>query len=180
MGERQYVPGLGRFLEVDPVERGSDSDYDYCNGDPIGCLDLDGCAAGPYLNKCGRIKGDIIAAMRELSRRRSDLLANKEDLPWAGKDSVAGHMHQFRGWQRNLKKALSDYARNGCGKPPKGAQAWINTRTPVPRKAGRWSAELKKAARRAGWVLVGLGAIGNAAVSIVRGGYDPTGRITFA
>lgn len=42
MGARQYVPGLGRFLEVDPVEGGSANDYDYCDGDPIGCLDLDG------------------------------------------------------------------------------------------------------------------------------------------
>ncbi len=41
MGARQYVPGLGRFLEVDPVEGGSANDYDYANGDPIG-FDLDG------------------------------------------------------------------------------------------------------------------------------------------
>ena len=44
MGARQYVPGLGRFLEVDPVEGGSANDYDYVGGDPINDLDLDGLA----------------------------------------------------------------------------------------------------------------------------------------
>lgn len=42
MGARQYVPGLGRFLEVDPVEGGSANDYDYVNGDPSNQFDLNG------------------------------------------------------------------------------------------------------------------------------------------
>ena len=42
MGARPYVPGLGRFLQVDPVEGGSCSDYDYVCGDPVNNLDLDG------------------------------------------------------------------------------------------------------------------------------------------
>ena len=42
MGARPYVPGLGRFLQVDPVEGGSANDYDYCAGDPVNLFDLRG------------------------------------------------------------------------------------------------------------------------------------------
>ncbi|MEU8392358.1 LamG-like jellyroll fold domain-containing protein [Micromonospora sp. NPDC048843] len=42
MGVRLYSPGLGRFLQVDPVAGGNANDYDYCSGDPINCFDLDG------------------------------------------------------------------------------------------------------------------------------------------
>jgi RHS repeat-associated protein len=45
MGARQYHPGLGRFIEVDPVEGGNANDYSYVD-DPINGFDLDG--------RCGR------------------------------------------------------------------------------------------------------------------------------
>lgn len=42
MGVRSYVPALGRFTTVDPVEGGSANDYDYTNQDPTNTYDLDG------------------------------------------------------------------------------------------------------------------------------------------
>ena len=41
MGARVYIPVLGRFLQVDPVEDGGDNAYAYVN-DPVNEDDLDG------------------------------------------------------------------------------------------------------------------------------------------
>ena len=45
MGVRLYHPGIGRFLQVDPVAGGSANAYDYCNADPVNCTDLSGTIA---------------------------------------------------------------------------------------------------------------------------------------
>ncbi len=64
MGVRPYLPGIGRFLSVDPVEGGSANDYDYVNGDPINVLDLDGRGIGDWLKRNARniVKGAVVVA----------------------------------------------------------------------------------------------------------------------
>jgi RHS repeat-associated protein len=42
MGVRSYVPAMGRFTSVDPVEGGSANDYDYADQDPVNQTDLNG------------------------------------------------------------------------------------------------------------------------------------------
>jgi RHS repeat-associated protein len=42
MGQRVYVPQLGRFLQTDPVAGGSANDYDYVNQDPLNQTDSAG------------------------------------------------------------------------------------------------------------------------------------------
>lgn len=52
MGARQYLPLLGRFLELDPEEGGSCNDYEYVCGDPINKFDLGG------ESHCKKLHGD--------------------------------------------------------------------------------------------------------------------------
>ncbi|WP_229758598.1 DNRLRE domain-containing protein [Peterkaempfera bronchialis] len=42
MGMRLYDPSTGRFLQTDPVYGGNDNSYEYCRGNPVSCMDLDG------------------------------------------------------------------------------------------------------------------------------------------
>ena len=50
LGARVYLPTVGRFLQVDPIEGASANAYDYSNQDPVNKVDLDG--RSPIDNGC--------------------------------------------------------------------------------------------------------------------------------
>ncbi|KAA0232138.1 MAG: hypothetical protein EDR02_18555, partial [Actinobacteria bacterium] len=76
MGARQYVPALGRFIEVDPVEQGSANDYDYTSGSPTVGVDLDGT------RKCSRAELLDAKRMAGISYRQSGWSCNAYTSPW--------------------------------------------------------------------------------------------------
>src|SRR6266568_1440705 len=76
MCARQYVPGLGRFLEVDPVEDGSANDYDYVGGDPVNRFDLNGDCWQLWQKRCrghGSLVRRIVDANKGAVRARQGM-----------------------------------------------------------------------------------------------------------
>lgn len=137
MGARQYVPGLGRFLEVDPVEGGSSNDYDYVDGDPVNACDLDGHRSNGLktFQRCMALWVKIRSQQRNIKKRANDFFINKRNERLGDKQNL-GHQNAFRDAQRGLRKALEEYASKNCGGKgfgPNPPDAWRDATRAVPR-----------------------------------------------
>ena len=128
MGERPYVPTLGRFISVDPIEGGCANDYTYVFGDPLTQSDPSGratnsCSDFTQVTNFGTVHGYISGGVftftftahstsRELGAEPgycgpfSDQCGGSLDVSWSISDNSTG---------RTLTSANQD---EGVGVPP--------------------------------------------------------------
>ncbi|MBU3702073.1 MAG: hypothetical protein FGM58_08520 [Acidimicrobiia bacterium] len=67
MGQRVYVPALGRFVQVDPVVGGSANGYDYANQDPTSSTDPSGMADSSWTDWVGMALVAVAAVAASLA-----------------------------------------------------------------------------------------------------------------
>ncbi|MFE0647145.1 DNRLRE domain-containing protein [Streptomyces sp. NPDC059534] len=110
MGARLYDPTVGRFHSIDPVYGGNSNAYEYCDADPVNCLDLDGRDGG--LQEDAGLEGP-----ETLSKKEKDAYFKKN----AGKKYDAGDFkramqkikkNQKYNGSRNKQKRQSHYKAN--------------------------------------------------------------------
>jgi RHS repeat-associated protein len=102
MGDRLYIPAIGRFAQVDPVAGGSLNDYEYGNADPLNHSDLDG-------NKAKKLKHKVCKQKRKQAWCTWTVKIPKQE---AKKKSV---------FDNPIVHSITAY-----GKTAKGAMDWIS------------------------------------------------------
>jgi RHS repeat-associated protein len=118
MGARPYLPILGRFLSVDPVDGGSANDYDYVAGDPVNLTDLDGTWIWFAVGIKACIRWCVKACKRICPKRKTQNtikpLKLPKFLPKAKKppNKTVARINGVR-WVQNCKNALQDFKYHG-------------------------------------------------------------------
>ncbi|MEK7152957.1 MAG: RHS repeat-associated core domain-containing protein, partial [Patescibacteria group bacterium] len=99
MGARVYIPSLGRFASVDPVEGGVENNYVY-PADPVGEFDLDGRATRSY-SFCGSL---IVSGCLGLVFDKNSInysLGGGLATPGIGASATYGRGRAVKGWSLN-------------------------------------------------------------------------------
>jgi RHS repeat-associated protein len=116
MGQRVYLPTLGRFMQVDPVEGGCSNSYSYVFADPVNSKDLDGRKS----TNCSKLAQEIRNFRNVLAKRFDDYKKDVLKLPLyapKGQRSRLGERIQMIGRQNGLRDRLNDWNSGGCGGP---------------------------------------------------------------
>ena len=130
MGARPYVPGLGRFLRVDPVEGGSADDYEYAFGDPVNGFDLDGrCAETPSQRVRSVHCTPSTPNEFEQARRNERAQAARREHRGIAEEALARRGRPVRQCSWGEVYAYG-FAGNGLSPPSVGTKGWMGTSWP--------------------------------------------------
>jgi len=134
--------------------------YGYVGANPLGYID----SLGLCEDDCEDLAKKITKRRNELAKRESDLRVDKNKLRAIGKNSIAGHIQQFKDKQKNLRDLLDQYDSQGCGgggggsgNIPSDARSFSTMPVPIPGIGSRSNSGTRGGARSGGGLSGGGG-----------------------